>query len=122
MIVDITQTAIAVYRVCSDDGEVQGYALTPQEDAASEPITCIDETLDSVGALQVHVFGCKTAARAFQEGLILGGDEPSDSIVGRTSLGWAVLRECSYPPDPGDPTVAVITYQWRDAEEEARPD
>ena len=85
----------------------------------------------------------------FQEGLILGGDEPSDSIVGRTSLGWAVLREsqaqglvrapvedwpgskaallgaprmqCRFPPDPGDPTVAVITYQWRDAEEEARP-
>jgi hypothetical protein len=121
MIVDITKTAIAVYRVLSDDGEVHGYALTPQDDAASEPITCIDETLDSVRALQVHVFGCKTAARAFQEGLILGGDEPFDSIVGRTSLGWAVLRECSYPPDPGDPTVAVITYQWRDAEEEARP-
>ncbi|MGH8473243.1 MAG: hypothetical protein ACREVJ_12485, partial [Gammaproteobacteria bacterium] len=65
MIVDITQTAIAVYRVCGEDSEVHGYALTPQEDAASEPITCIDETLDSVGALQVHVFGCKTAARAF---------------------------------------------------------
>ena len=64
MIVDITKTAIAVYRVCGDDGEVQGYALTPQDDATSEPITCIDETLDSVGALQVHVFGCKTAARA----------------------------------------------------------
>ena len=93
---------------------------TAQDDATSEPITCIDETLDSVGALQVHVFGRKTAARAFQEGLILGGDEPADSIVGRTSLGWAVLRECSYPPDPGDPTVAVITYAWRDAEEEAR--
>jgi len=121
MIVDITKTALAVYRVLSDDSEVQGYALTPQDDATSEPITCIDETLDSVRALQVHVFGCKTAARAFQEGLILGGDEPSDSIVGRTPLGWAVLRECSYPPDPGDPTVAVITYPWRDAEEEARP-
>ena len=73
MIVDITKTAIPVYRVCSDDGEVHGYALTVQEDAVSEPITCIDETLDSVRALQVHVFGCKTAARAFQEGLILGG-------------------------------------------------
>lgn len=121
MIVDITKTAIAVYRVRGDDGEVHGYALTPQDDATSEPITCIDETLDSVGALQVHVFGCKTVARAFQEGLILGGDEPFDSIVGRTLLGWAVLRECSYPPDPGDPTVAVITYPWRDAEEEARP-
>ena len=33
----------------------------------------------------------------------------------------APRMQCSYPPDPGDPTVAVITYPWRDAEEEARP-
>jgi len=41
--------------------------------------------------------------------------------IGEKSGLGAPRMQCSYPLDPGDPTVAVITYLWRDAEEEARP-
>jgi len=96
-----------VYRVLLPDGRAQGYALGPVGHA--EP--AIDPERDYVEQLQVHVFHCEEAARAFQEGLILGGDEDTASIVGLTALGWAVLRECGYPPDDDrDPTVTVITY------------
>lgn len=93
-ILTLQQTSLQVYRIRDDfDNAIIGYSLTPVLCWVSDRITQLNADVDCINQLQVHVFGTHSEARAFQEGLLMAGDDEARFSPCQCALGWAVLRQ-----------------------------